>query len=121
MAKGGKKFSGRKKEKQEGWTKTPNKYFDKVLRLGGVPASVKLITLVVIRLTSGWRRDAAYISIREFKYWTGYSSETVIEAVRTAMELGFIDRVKSGSRFIYKYGRFTEEDYARLMIEGQES
>jgi len=88
-----------------GFTQTPNHLLDNMHQM---KTSVLMICLAVTRQTfgyvdaSGKRKTWDEISTSRFMQLTGLSNRSVIDAVKIAIDDGWIERRSKGQRFLYR-------------------
>lgn len=82
------------------YTQAPNALFDDILPQIDSLAELK-VTLVCVRQTVGFHKDADEISISRFVELTGLHKTNVIEGVRRALKRGTISRRKVKQTYLY--------------------
>lgn len=80
------------------YTQTPNSIYAAMPDMG--EAELRIV-LVVVRMTHGWHRSAALISLSYFERATGLSRHGVLAGIRAALSNGHIRRERSGSSYSY--------------------
>lgn len=76
------------------YTQTPNDLFDEMLPEMGY-AELK-VTLAAIRLTLGWHRDRAKLSLKKMMSMTGLSRQAVLDGAQRAEKRGILSRSSDG-------------------------
>lgn len=84
-----------------GYTRADNWLWDYVMPKAK-PNTFKVVS-AVMRMTSGWHRDAAAITFDEFQDMTGIAGRSTLNrAISDALDEGFISRYEDGRGYIYQ-------------------
>ena len=79
-----------------GYTKVSNSILQALSHVS-VPAGVKDIYLLLLRLTSGWQRREKVISYNDLSLLTGYHHWNISRYVKRALDAGMLSRYKIGT------------------------
>lgn len=108
----------------QGTTPTPNHILDNMHRM---KPSVLAVCMAVVRQTCGYdagngdgsRREWDEISTSRFQQLTGLSNRTVIDAVKEAIEKGWIERKQDGNSFRYRVAPY--ENNSQVIVNYENS
>ena len=78
-------------------TQTPNAFFDEMLAEIDTMSELK-VTLVIIRQTFGWHKDADFVSLTQLEEMTGMERQQVVAGCKAAIARGYVWREKVGGR-----------------------
>jgi hypothetical protein len=92
------------------FTMTPNEVYDRIMPEVST-GEFKVVSLVV-RRTIGWGQSERTMTVQEFMARTGLSKQAVLDAVKSALDHGYIKRrvsKKRNGRMSYAYRYAAEE------------